>query len=210
MKVKLDKNQKKLFETLLFLVKLLVFAIPLYIIMSFQGVLSPLQEIVTQNIQSILQFLGFNVSRDAFLITANDVAFFISEDCTGWKSMLLLAALVFAVPKVRMKKRVIGVALGIPAIYIGNLARILAVVLAWHNYGFEFASAIHDYFWQAGLISLVLALWVSWLAWTGKISFKKKKMLIRRRHKLIKPKERKKISGKTRPERLKRVKPKSR
>lgn len=206
MKIKLNKNQKKLFETLLFLIKLLVFAIPLYIIMSFQGILSPLQEIVSQNVQSLLQLVGFEVSRNGFLIIAKDIAFFVSEDCTGWKSMLFLTALIFAVPKVKIKERLTGVALGIPAIYIGNLARILAVVLVWHNYGFEFAGIIHDYFWQAGLILLVLVLWVSWLIWAGKIKI----TLIKRHHKLIKPKERKKISGKIRPERLKRVKPKSR
>ncbi len=184
---KLTEQQQKLFDTLLFLAKLLVFAVPLYIVMSLEGLLFPLQELVTQNVRFVLQALGFSVSGEGFLVIANDIIFFISEDCTGWKSMLFLAALVFAVPKVPMKKRLIGLATGLPVIYIGNLLRILLVVSAWHSYGFAFALMIHNYFWQAGLIALVLVLWLSWLVWTGKI----KTTLLKRLHKLIKPKVRK-------------------
>lgn len=186
--LKLDRNQMKLLETLLFLVKLLVFAVPLYIIMSLQGILQPLQESVAQNVVFILQSFGFEVSRNGFLITTNGISFFVSEDCTGWKSMLFLAALIFVVPRVPLKRMIVGIAIGIPVIYIGNLFRILLVILAWHNYGFEFASILHDYLWQAGLIALVLVLWIAWLKWAGKIRL----TLIKRRRKLIKPRERKK------------------
>jgi exosortase/archaeosortase family protein len=184
MKIKLNKRQKGLFDTLLFLVKLMIFAIPLYLILSFEGIVYPLQEAVSQNIGFILQSLGFKVSLDGFLIKANDIVFLISEDCTGWKSMLFLTAVIFAVPRVSMKKRLVGLVIGIPLIYIGNLARILLVVFAWQGYGLEFANIIHDYFWQAGLISLVLIIWVSWLVWAGKT----KTTLLKRLHKLIKPK----------------------
>lgn len=187
-KMKLDKGQKRLFETLVFLLKVLAFAIPLYLIMHFQNVLFPLQELVSQNVQAVLQAFGFTVSRDGFLIRANDTFFFISEDCTGWKSMLLLTALICAVPRVVMKKRLAGLAGGVAALYIGNLARILLMILAWQAYGFAFAIMLHNYMWQAGLISLVLVIWFLWLAWTGKLE----KTLLKRLHKLIKPRDRKK------------------
>jgi exosortase/archaeosortase family protein len=183
MRINLSSGQRKLFETLLFLIKLLVFAIPLYIILIFQGVLLPLQEFVSFNVYHILKFTGLEVVKNGVLLTANGFAFFISEDCTGWKSMLLLAALVFAVPGVRMKKRVLGLAIGIPVIYVGNLSRILIMVSVSLNYGQEFASVIHDFFWQIGLVSLVLILWVSWLIWVGKVKIK----FLKRLHKLIKP-----------------------
>jgi exosortase/archaeosortase family protein len=186
-KTRLTTQQQKLFDTLLFLAKLLVFAIPLYIIMAFEGLLSPLQGLVTQNVRFMLQAMGFSVSGEGFLVIANAIIFFVSEDCTGWKSMLFLAALIFSVPKVKMEKRLAGLALGLPAVYVGNLLRILLVVFAWHNYGLAFAMMIHTYFWQAGLIALVLALWVSWLAWSGKMKI----TLLKRSHKIIKPKVRK-------------------
>ncbi len=183
MKIKLDRGQRKLFETLLFLVKLLVFAIPLYIMLAFSEVLLPLQGAVSHNVYHILKSLGFEVVRSGFLLRADGFAFLVSEDCTGWKSMLFLAALIFAVPGVLVKKRLLGLLVVVPVIYIGNLLRILAVVFIWKAYGYEFANIIHDYFWQLGLISLVLIVWVSWLIWAGKAEVK----FLKRFRKLIKP-----------------------
>ncbi|MCK4335486.1 MAG: exosortase/archaeosortase family protein [Candidatus Aenigmarchaeota archaeon] len=183
MGIKLSREQEKLFETLLFLIKLLIFAIPLYVVLNFQGILLPLQEVVSQNVYFVLKSLGFEVLRVDFLLRAGEIAFFISEDCTGWKSMLFLAALMFAVPGVLMKKRLLGLAVGIPIIYVGNLLRILIMVFIWEAYGYEFAMLMHGYFWQFGLISLVLIVWVSWLVWAGKVKI----TFLKRLHKLIKP-----------------------
>jgi len=172
MKFKFSARQERLWETLLFLIKILVFAIPLYLILTFQGVLYPLQGVVSHNIYLILKSLGFDVFRDGFLIGiqgGNPFVFMISEDCTGWKSMLFLTALIVAVPGVLKRKRVMGLIFGIPLIYLGNLLRILLIVQIQQAYGLEFANVVHDYLWQAGLISLVLLIWVSWLVWLGKI-----------------------------------------
>lgn len=187
MRINLSSQQRKLFETFLFFIKLLVFSIPLYLILIFQGVLLPLQEVVGQNVYYILKFLGLEVVKDGVLLIANGFAFFISEDCTGWKSMLFLTALVFSVPRVHIKKRVLGLAIGIPVIYIGNLFRILIMVFISLTYGYEFASIVHDYFWQLGLISLVLIVWVFWLVWIGKVRRKEKIKFLKRLRKLIKP-----------------------
>lgn len=183
MGIKLDSRQRKLFETFLFLVKLIVFAIPLYFVLIFNEILLPLQGVVSHNVYHILKSLGFEVVRSGFLLRADGFAFLISEDCTGWKSMLFLAALIFAVPRVLIKKRLLGLLVGVPVIYIGNLLRILVMVFIWKAYGYEFANIIHDYFWQLGLISLVLIMWISWLIWVGKA----KVTFLKRFRKLIKP-----------------------
>lgn len=183
MGIKLSREQEKLFETLLFLVKLLIFAIPLYVVLNFQGILLPLQEVVSQNVYFVLKSIGFEVLRDGFLLRAGEIAFFISEDCTGWKSMLFLAALMFAVPRVLMKKRLLGLVFGVIVIYMGNLLRILIMVFVWEAYGYEFAMIMHGYFWQFGLISLVLIVWISWLIWVRKVKI----TFLKRLHKLIKP-----------------------
>ncbi len=181
-KMKLNESQRKLLATLVFMLKLLAFAVPLYIVMSLPGLLLPLQEAVSANVHSLLGLIGFDVVRDGFSMASGDIAFFVSEDCTGWKSMLLLTALIFAVPGAGMRKRIAGVALGVTAVYLGNLARIIAVVLAWKAFGPGFAGLVHGYFWQAGLILLVLAVWIAWLAWAGKL----RRTLLRRDRKINK------------------------
>ena len=198
MKVRLDQRQKRLLETLVFLIKILVFAIPLYVIMQLQSILLPLQGIVSANVVTLLQLFGFETYRNGFLIATDGIAFIVSEDCTGWKSMLLLAALVCAVPRVAWQKRLAGIAGGLVIIYLGNLVRIMAVVLVWKACGIGTANLIHDIFWQFGLIALVLLTWMAWLIWTGKIKCPLcacKATLIKRPRKLIKPGRREKRRG---------------
>ncbi len=177
MKFEFSGMQARLWETFLFLIKLLVFSVPLYLILTFQDILRPLQDLVSWNVHLILEFLGFQIVRDGFLLSihgGNPFVFLVSEDCTGWKSMLFLLALMMAVPKVPRKKRLIGISFGIPLIYLGNLIRILIIVYIQQTYGLGLANIIHDYLWQAGLVSLVLAIWILWLVWVGKIGIFKK------------------------------------
>jgi len=172
---KFSNKQKRLWEAFVFLLKVIVFSIPLYIILTFHSILYPLQDIVSQNVYYVLMLFGFDAARNGFLLNihgGNPFVFIVSEDCTGWKSMLFLTALVLAIPKVAWKRRATGLAFGIPLIYLGNLLRILIIVNVQQAYGIEFASVVHDYLWQAGLISLVLLVWVLWLAWAGKIKMK--------------------------------------
>ena len=183
MGTRLSSTQGRLFEIFLFLLKLVILSFPLYIILSFEGILLPLQEMVSGNVAFILRMLGFEVSRNGFFLKAGDMAFLITEDCTGWKSMMFFLALVIAVPGVRMKKRVWGFVAGIPAIYAGNLFRILVMIFVLKFYGYETAEAVHNYLWQAGLILLVVFLWVLWMLWAGKMEI----TFLKRFPKLIKP-----------------------
>ncbi len=187
-KIKLTKDQEKMWQTLLFLIKLLILVIPLYLILAFNVDLSPLQEITTQQAYWIFKNTGFDVSRDGFVLSVgsatdvntNPVVFLVSEDCTAWKSILLLFALIVAVAGVSMKNRLLGLVIGISVLWLGNLARIFAIVLIAQNYGFAVASVVHDYLWQLGLISLVLLIWVVWLWRLGKlkpIKIKKSKLI---------------------------------
>jgi len=181
-----SKRQKKLMEILLFLLKILIFAIPLHFILVFPGILFPFQEMVSMNVHFLLNFMGLEAARDGFLLTiagGNPFVFFISGDCTGWKSVLFLTALIFAVPGVLRKKRFIGLAAGMPLIYAGNIIRILVVVGTQQAFGTSAANLIHDYLWQAGLIALVLVIWISWLVWAGKLEI----TFLKRFNKLIKP-----------------------
>jgi exosortase/archaeosortase family protein len=169
--MKLNKRQKKLWRTFGFLVRLLVLSIPLYIVIGLGISLMPLQVVVAGMAGRILEQMGFSVIQQGALLSvaapgvAVPFGFIINEDCTGWKSMLFLFALIFAMPKVAMRKRLWGLAIGLPIIWVGNLARIIGVVLAERAYGVETALLIHDYGWQAGLIALVLGLWIIWLWW---------------------------------------------
>ncbi|MBI4176344.1 MAG: exosortase/archaeosortase family protein [Candidatus Aenigmarchaeota archaeon] len=163
---RLDEKQARLLNTLYFLVRLLALSAPLYFIISY-GDLYPLQAITASNSALILHGLGYQVAQDGPVVAVSDglssFRFFISEDSTAWKSMLFLFALIFAVPKVRIKKRLLGILWGLPLVWIGNLGRVVGIVLVERSYGIGAALFWHDFLWRAGLVALVLGLWLVWL-----------------------------------------------
>ena len=170
---KLTPRQQGLWNTLHFLIRLLILSIPLYIILSLPGVLMPIQSMVTHNSVFLLS-LNYPVSHENFFVEiqspGNELRFLISEDCTGWKSMLFLFALVFATLGVSLKKRLLGLLIGIPIIYLGNLSRIFMIVFIQQNWGTLAAEIFHTWLWSLGLIALVILVWIAWLWRSGKLA----------------------------------------
>jgi len=165
-RVLLNPTQQRMWKVFVFLIRLLILSIPLYAILSFSGLLLPLQYAVTGNTFWLLSSAGYAVSQDGTALTISGgqpFTFFITEDCTGWKSMLLFSALVFAVSGIAMKKRATALIIALPLIWAGNIARILIIVGIQQAYGTGAAMFFHGVLWQAGLITLVMGLWLAWL-----------------------------------------------
>jgi exosortase/archaeosortase family protein len=167
----LTPGQKRMLRMLVFLVRLAALSLPLYLVIWLGLDLYPLQLAVASQSAWLLQATGHQVVRDGALLTVNG-GFVVSivPDCTGWKSMLFLSALIFAVPGIAMRKRLAGL-LGLPLVWLGNLTRVLAGVAAQGAWGTDAALAIHDWLFQAGLVAMVLGVWTAWLMWAeGRIS----------------------------------------
>jgi exosortase/archaeosortase family protein len=183
-KPRLTKRQERLWNTLIFMIKILLFSIPMYVLLAFSQILLPLQAAVSSNTVFLLRLMGFDAGVQSLFISisgANPFIFVVSEDCTGWKSMLFLIALVSAVPAVEMRKRLAGFLIGLPVIYAGNLVRIILVVIIEQSFGLQAAMLFHDVLWQAGLIALVLAVWTLWFMWARKAGRAKPKRAARTR-----------------------------
>ena len=164
--MKMTPEQKNLWNILWFLIRLLILAIPLYLIIFLAVDLTPLQVTVASQTSYILDNLGFNVIQEGYHIIVGTIEdhfyFMINEDCTGWKSILFLFALIFAVPRISWKNRFIGLIIGIPIIWIANLGRVIGVVLAEGMWGLDFAMSLHDYGYRLGMIAVVLLIWLIW------------------------------------------------
>jgi exosortase/archaeosortase family protein len=165
-RLSMTARQEKLFDTLIFLLKVLVLSIPLYFIIIFSISLAPLQQLDATVSSAVLRAMGYTVQQDGAYLTVGTqkpFSFYLTEDCTAWKSVLFLFALIFAVPTVSLGKRLIGLGLGIPILWLGNLARIVGVVLTERATSAQFAMFTHDYFWRVFLVLLVLGLWLAWM-----------------------------------------------
>ncbi len=85
----------------------------------------------------------------------------IIEECTGIFEMLIFLAALLSYPAT-WKSKGIGFLLGIPALYLFNVTRIvfLTVIGVYHRDLFDF---MHLYFWQATLILMITTVWVLWI-----------------------------------------------
>ena len=102
-----------------------------------------------------------NVTIDGNLVFLDGFAVRIIEECTGVFEVIIFVAAVLAFPTI-WAKRLIGLAMGIPLLYVFNVVRILVLILVGRYYPdvFEF---MHLYFWQATLILMITSVWLLWI-----------------------------------------------
>jgi exosortase/archaeosortase family protein len=166
MKRKTIERRKMLFGILWFIVKLNLLVIPLYALLALDFSIPQLQSWIASAISSGLGLLGHpstTVGKFVYVSSGQIYsAFEISMDCTGWKSIYLIAALAIATPSDRMSK-VRFLAISVPAIFILNYARILTTIIFAFSYGFQYLDIVHTLLWREGLIFAVLAFWFIWL-----------------------------------------------
>ncbi len=109
----------------------------------------------------VLSAFTDKVTIDGNLVYLDGFAVRIIEECTGVFEVIIFVAAVLAFPTT-WAKRLIGLAMGIPMLYIFNVVRILVLILVgrYQPDVFEF---MHLYFWQATLILMITSVWLLWI-----------------------------------------------
>ncbi len=101
------------------------------------------------------------------IVSGNDVTIVghitlrIIDECTAVFGSIVYLSCVLAYPA-DTRKKVIGIALGIPCLYVVNMVRlvILAFVGVSNPRIFEF---VHTYLWQTIFIVFVIVIWLVWV-----------------------------------------------
>jgi exosortase/archaeosortase family protein len=165
LKLKRKGLNKKLIRMLVFLVKFNLLAIPMYLIIlsGFQWI--PLKETTAGLAYDMLRITGINANLEDSVITVpmNDNYFIasIDWDCTGWKSMFALFALIFATG-FPLRRKLAGLVL-LPVLYFINIVRIWFMFYFASVYGIAYFDMVHATIWSWGLITAILILWIIWL-----------------------------------------------
>lgn len=175
---KILERRRKLLATLIFSIKLNLLVIPLYILIYLDFSLPSLQNFLAYLISLTLSSLKFPVASEGknifiFLTESESyriIPFEISMDCTGWKSMYLLTALVFA-SSFELKKNLKFLAITLPFLFIINFLRIVSTIAIALTFGFEFFEVTHNILWREGMVFIVVIIWYLWLR---KIKYKLK------------------------------------
>jgi len=131
-------------------------------------VIVPFTGLVVRISASVLRVLGEPTQASGTLLTSPAFAVDVKNGCNGVEAMLLLVAAMLAFPATA-RQRFVGLAAGVAAVQIANLARVVS--LFWlgvhHRDVFEL---FHAAIWQTALILLSVVLFVLWSRRVGPVA----------------------------------------
>ncbi|HEX2252546.1 MAG TPA: exosortase H [Thermoanaerobaculia bacterium] len=107
-----------------------------------------------------LDLLGQDVTRSGTIITSDRFAVNIRNGCNGLETVLIFLAAVLAFPA-PWRSRAVGVVLGVAAIQVVNLVRVVALFLTG-AYMPDLFDASHTVIWQTVVILCGVLLWIVW------------------------------------------------
>lgn len=154
------KRQIVQFLLIFFALWAALWAVP-YMLRTFPPGVQGLCPVTANWLGSVLDLMGYEVNVSGVFVTYGSNGLSIIAECTGYTALVLFFSVVVAYPS-PVKKKLIGLAVGLPLILAFNLFRlvVMALVLAHKPEYFDFA---HLYFWQVALIIFVVALVVFWI-----------------------------------------------
>lgn len=123
-------------------------------------VIEPFTAAIAQVSGGILGLLGQKVTMNGTIITNARFAVNIRNGCNGVEAMLIFLSAVLAFPA-PWRSRLSGLALGILAIQLINLVRVVSLYLTGAYFPRIF-DASHTVIWQSVVILFGVLLWVFW------------------------------------------------
>ncbi len=113
---------------------------------------------------ALINLFGGDAARQGTVLIGPQMSLDVRDACNGVVAMVLYVAAVVA-HEARLVSKLIGLALGLVAIWIVNLVRIVTLyaVAAIAPQRLEF---FHIYFWQTLIIIAVVVFWYIWANWT--------------------------------------------
>lgn len=159
---KVAENREAITYVGLFLSLCLVFYLfYYYLTVTGSGLMVSLREFTASLLGSIFSAAGADVVVNGALVSINGFGLEIIDECTAVFSSIVYSACILAYPTT-FRKKLLGVAAGIPALYAINIFRlvILAQIGLSRPALFEF---VHVYLWQATFIIFVVVIFLLWL-----------------------------------------------
>lgn len=187
-----EKGVEKIELLVDFLIKFNLLAIPMYIVI-FSGVeLYSLQLLIADIVHVIIKAFGYEIVKKGIALTLvatpSVVHVVIGIDCTAWKSMYALAALMVASPVPNDRRKLKHAALGVLAIFTLNIIRLTMTILVGYWFGMWYLDIVHALLWREGMIFAVIVIWLIWLKKQKekqKVIFRKEQTILRRLFKVL-------------------------
>ena len=154
-------NQNK--EVIQFIALFITFCTVFYLLYyHFMDRFAFLEDITASILGFLLRIFGMDIVVDGNTVTiVGYITLRIIDECTAMFGSIVYLSCVLAYPA-DVKKKAIGIVLGIPCLYAINMVRL--IILAFVGVSspgiFEF---VHTYLWQTIFIVFVILIWLIWV-----------------------------------------------
>ncbi|MCJ7457536.1 MAG: exosortase H [candidate division Zixibacteria bacterium] len=161
---KRSKASKAILRFVLLFIGLLILLIILFSLTADKFLSSPIEKIeiaTAHSVGLVLNLFGMGARVSQKFLSLKNFSVEIIAECTGLYEIFIFLAAMLAYPA-SFKKKLWGVFLGIPFIFLVNILRmvVITVVSNYRPSAFEF---MHLYFWQVALILILLSAWILWI-----------------------------------------------
>jgi exosortase H (IPTLxxWG-CTERM-specific) len=121
----------------------------------------PHTRLIARISKQIFGLLGTDAVATGTIVRSKDFAIDIRNNCNGVFVSAIFLAAVLAYPS-SWKSRGLGVLIGIPAIYLINLARVITLFYVGIYFP-RFFERTHVLIWQSLVIFFALLIWMFWI-----------------------------------------------
>lgn len=127
-----------------------------------QRVIEPYTHFVAAASRLALRMLGIDATGTGTLVASPEFAVSILNVCNGVEVTAILFAVILSFPAT-WRRRLIGLAIGYPAIFLINIVRIVVLFFLGFKNPAIF-DTVHYYYAQAFVILATLAIWLVWVS----------------------------------------------
>ncbi|OGI14466.1 hypothetical protein A3K63_04985 [Candidatus Micrarchaeota archaeon RBG_16_49_10] len=148
-----------------FLLSFLVISIALYFLTTAFELYIPLfsQASTAKVLHRLTGMLGMEASLDGTTLSFGNFSLIVVRQCTGVFELIAIASCIAAY-RAALKRKLAGIAIALPIIYVFNMARMVILTLVGVHFNPLF-DAVHKYVFQVTFVLFVLAIWVLWIDW---------------------------------------------
>ena len=120
-----------------------------------------LENITASLLGFLLRIFGMDAIVNGNIVVLDGFALRIIDECTAMFGSIVYVSCILAYPA-DAKKKITGIALGIPCLYVINMVRLVVIsfVALLRPDIFEL---VHNYLWQTIFIAFVIIIWLVWV-----------------------------------------------
>ena len=121
-----------------------------------------LENITASILGFLLNIFGVDATVTGDTVTMDRLSLRIIDECTAMFGSIVYISCVLAYPT-DLKKKTIGIALGIPCLYAINMVRLVVLAFVGLFSSPEIFEFVHTYLWQTIFIVFVIVIWLIWV-----------------------------------------------